>query len=125
MQLQKCRTCGERHRVGPCPSYGNRPDNGQPDGTGKLAKGVQLHPDPPKKKCSKQETCSPVVLVEAMSARDKPTLGQLMIAGVQEAIDMVRSEKKKRAPAGSFDRKVYQREYMRKRRARHQPPSMV
>ena len=75
MDAPKCRTCGERHRLGPCahgPQFMTKSRGGGESGP--APKGGQTPSGP-------------------------------------------RELKRKRAPKGSFDRQVYQRDLMRKRRA--------
>lgn len=104
MQLQKCRTCGERHRVGPCPSYAKSSLGGGESRPTKIASG------------NDRNRVTPLAGLVTEGNPIEPR-----VAGVASSP----SEKKKRAPAGSFDRKAYQREYMKKRRVRNKPTGVV
>jgi hypothetical protein len=96
MDLPKCKICGERHRLGGCPtSSGGGAARGKSD------------PAPP----------------EAKRGLRVPALKSHAPIGDGIALTSIAHPaptKRKRAPKGTFDRTAYQREYMRKRRKKEQ-----
>jgi hypothetical protein len=104
MDLPKCKTCGERHRAGPCPAFAksgggvesrHAVESRVGDAKGGRPKGASLYKRP-------------------LSTGDH---GENPLPKPEVASGPPDTSKKSRAPAGSFDRKAYQRDYMRRRRA--------
>lgn len=117
MDLPKCKICGEKHRLGLCPSHESSDGDGLRVHTSHQAKvgpdqlvdaGVAPGPSDALGDAKRRElACGEVVTQHAVN---------VPIAGSNPA-----EPAKPRAPRGTFDRKAYQRELMRKRRARAIP----
>jgi|SRR5580693_5075146 hypothetical protein len=93
MELPKCKICGDRHRLGPCPS-------------------TQLKIGP--KRVERLQE-----VISSATATDKAVSAAPRVAGTGSAGDggsIPSRSTTKRAPRGTFDRNAYMREYMRKRR---------
>lgn len=102
MDLPKCKICGEKHRLGPCPS--TRTASAPKHGLAIKAK-VARATTPADDGVALMSIAHPLGLIDKIADAIKD--GRLAL---------VRTPKKKRAPRGTFDRTAYQRELMRKRR---------
>lgn len=126
MELSKCRICGERHRLGGCPesvarataladakhrekSYGWTDEAKAREEVAAVAASKMANDHESKLQAGVgSERSSPETNSGAPQPRGEP---------LQTNATQPSGSPNKRAPRGTFDRKAYQREYMRARRA--------
>ena len=99
MKHQRCRLCGEEHRLGPCPS-----SKAVAAALEAIKAPATPNPEGRPKRSRKAKAVEPG---DAQPATDASRRVQIPASG----------DKKKRAPRGTFDRQAYQRDYMRRKAA--------
>lgn len=104
MDLPRCKICGERHRLGGCPSSKSSDGGVESRHAGSLV--GRAATDRMTGNTSRADA-----LNEGTPSGGLPSLEAGVAPSPSEA-------KRKRAPRGTFDRNAYQRDYMRKRRAK-------
>ena len=104
MDAPKCRLCGERH-YGLCPSLKGSAAKAR-------AASADAQAQPTERGSQRQPHHEGKRRQKARSSAVEPTAHNGLVAGSTPAAPT----KRKRAPNGTFDRKTYQRELMRKRR---------
>jgi hypothetical protein len=105
MDAPKCKSCGERHWERVCPKFALSEKSSRGGGESRPTEALggigDRNPAHPKLRAN-----------VAYGKRQGPASSTAQ----SEVASGPREAKKKRAPAGTFDRKAYQRELMRKRR---------
>lgn len=111
MEAPKCKICGEKHWGSVCTAFQSN--------TRSVMELAALVEKPMRKKRLASKSAPSVVperLIPATEESEAKVTSNI-IAPIAEQM----SPKQKRSPKGTFDRKAYQRELMRKRRSKKSP----
>lgn len=118
MDQQKCRLCGKRHRLGPCPALVREVTKAVDEIAPFRPPSIHIEvPDATAEDRAMRQ--SPPMQIHVIPAiAPTPTLSEADLCGMMaSAIEDALTRVMNAAQKSVFDRRTYQREYMRKRRA--------